>query len=250
MNDIFTKVLLRIRFVTTATLIAVVLLVGSNLSAQSLEQRTTEQRTTTDDGGKVSRTTSVIETRIEDVTPAPKHALLISPVRLFWMYNLNYLHALNETIAIGGGVEFPTSLGYSSVKSGFGVTAEARFYPGRAAIRGFYVAPVLSFHSFTVERTSYYNYSGQYSPGQQYQAQTTTTNPTPFSMGVITGWTLFLWNDLAVDLGVGFKHHFISDEVKLTTTPAGYTETNYVSLGADIFRGTVPVVRINLGYAW
>jgi hypothetical protein len=192
-----------------------------------------------------------IERYTNEVIPAPKHLFLTSPVRLFWMYNLGYIQAITENIALGGGIELPTSysssFGSPGIKSGIGVTAEVRFYPGRAAVRGFYVAPTVNFHSFTVERTI--NYNQLMSPGQQYIPEIITTNPTPFSMGIITGWTLFLWTDLAIEVGVGFKHHFLSDEIRITS-PSGFVEVPAIGLGLDIFRGTVPVVRLSLGYAW
>jgi hypothetical protein len=212
------------------------------LSAQQ-EQRVTEKRILTDETGQARKTTEVIERKVEDISPTVQNMIHTGAFRLPWMYNLNYTRAVSSNIAAGGGVEFPTSFMDRSSAQGFGVVAEARFYPGNMALRGFYVAGGLNFHAL---RTKSVDYEPGPTPTSPPIYKEVERNFTPLSLGITTGWVILVWNELAIDLGLGVKHHLISAEYKNNN---GYSET-ITSVGPDIFAGTAPTVRINVGYAW
>lgn len=215
----------------------------ATLSAQQ-EQRVTERRTLTDEQGQVHKTSSVVETRIEDVLPPITNIIHTAPFRLPWMYNLNYVRAISNQFAVGGGLEFATNLD-GQRNQGWGIVAEARFYPGNPgqALRGFYVAGGVNFHSLQRERADYIPDPNPMNPGQ---FKTETLYFTPLSLGLTTGWVLFAWKDLAIDLGLGVKHHLISAQYR---NRFGSSE-GMENVGPDIFAGTAPTVRINIGYAW
>lgn len=206
------------------------------------EQRITEKRTLTDEQGQTHKTSSVVETKVEDVLPPVTNIIHTGAFRLPWMYNLNYTHAISSNVAIGGGLEFPTSITEDQTR-GWGAVTEVRFYPGNQALRGFYVAGGLNFHNFSRERTDYIPDPNPMNPPQ---IKTETVYFTPLSLGITTGWVLFAWKDLAIDLGLGVKQHLISAQ---TRNRFGSSEgAEYI--GPDIFAGTAPTVRINVGYAW
>lgn len=215
---------------------------STRLSAQQ-EQRVTENRTTTDENGQTKKTSSVTETKIEDLLPAVSNIIHTSPFRLPWMYNLNYTRAISSNMAIGGGIEFPTTVNSNDTR-GWGVVTEARFYPAAQALRGFYVGGGFNFHSFSREITTY---EPDPNPNNPPRINTYTASSTPLSLGITTGWVLFAWRDLAIDLGVGVRTHLISADVRNTRTGAWESSTN---IGPDIFTGTAPTVRVNVGYAW
>jgi hypothetical protein len=224
--------------------VAIAFFCTATLSAQQ-EQRVTERRTMTDEQGQTHKTSSVVETRIEDLLPPVTNIIHTGAFRLPWMYNLNYVHAISNQFAVGGGLEFATNLD-GQQNRGWGIVAEARFYPGNPgqALRGFYVAGGINVHSLQRERIDYTpDPVNHMNPGQ---FKTETLYFTPLSLGLTTGWVLFAWKDLAIDLGLGVKHHLISAQYRNRFGSSGGME----NVGPDIFAGTAPTVRINVGYAW
>jgi hypothetical protein len=218
-------------------------------SSTTQEQRITEQRTTTNEDGKVARTSSVIETKIEDITPPTRHLIYAAPIRMIWMANIGYMHSLSNTFAVGGNLELPTSVD-GRVLRGFGASAEGRFYPGANGLRGFYLAPGLNLHTFTVNQYDY-NFTPVLQPnGTWSQQQIRQITVTPFSLAVMGGW-VFNWGDLSLDFGLGFKTHLSGGVDPAVVTPNTYiTERGISSVGLDSFSGTMPVFRINVGYSW
>jgi hypothetical protein len=214
------------------------------------EQRVTERRTVVDEKGNAIRTEAVIETKVEDITPPTRNMFYASPVRMMWMANIGFMRALSPSFAVGGNIDVPISLN-NPAPSGFGVSAEGRFYPGANGLRGFYLAPGFNIHTLTV-RSYDYDYSppgGTSNPPQQTVRLETAT---PISLAITSGWVLN-WGDLTIDLGIGFKGHIVNG---LSETPAP-TPTNPFpepagvgSVGPDVFNGTVPTFRLNLGYSW
>jgi hypothetical protein len=219
------------------------LLVCTTTLLAQQEQRVTEKRTVTDETGQTRKTTEIVESKVEDISPTVQNIIHTGAVRLAWMYNLNYTRAISNNVAISGGLELPTSIAGPFSPKGFGAVAEARFYPGNMALRGFYLAGGLNFHSLRTR-------SVDYEPGPTPTSTPTITeverNFTPLSIGITTGWVILAWNELSIDLGLGVKHHLISAEYKARF---GYAET-ITSIGPDVFGGTAPTVRINVGYAW
>ncbi len=234
--------LVRVAFVCFCTVLLLPVF-SLRLSAQQ-EQRVTEKKTTTDEQGQTRQTSSVTEMKIEEILPPLTNIIHCAPFRLPWMYNLNYTRAVSNALAVGGGIEFPTTINGDDV-NGWGLVGEVRFYPGNVALRGFYVAGGLNFHSIAQRRTDYIPSS---TVGATPMFQTRTYNYTPLSLGITTGWVLFAWRDLAIDLGLGVKHHLIGAE-SVTLNAYGFRE-GLSNTGPEIFRGTAPTVRINIGYAW
>lgn len=213
------------------------------------EQRVTERRTVTGEDGKTERTSSIIERKVEDITPPTKHLIYAAPVRMIWMANIGYMHSLSDKFAVGGNLELPTSID-SRVLRGFGIAAEGRFYPGANGLRGFYIAPGLNLHTFTANQ---YDYNAN--PVLQPNGTWTTPQPrqitvTPFSLALIGGW-VFNWGDLSLDFGLGFKTHLSNgvDPTTVTSTSV-VSERGLSGVGLDSFSGTMPVFRINVGYSW
>ncbi len=213
------------------------------------EQRVTERRTITGEDGKTERTSSVIERKVEDITPPTKHLIYAAPVRMIWMANIGYMHSLSDRFAVGGNLELPTSID-SRVLRGFGIAAEGRFYPGANGLRGFYIAPGLNLHTFTANQYDY-----NVTPVMQPNGTWTTPQPrlitvTPFSLALIGGW-VFNWGDLSLDFGLGFKTHLSNGVDPATVTSSSVvSERGLSGVGLDSFSGTMPVFRINVGYSW
>lgn len=218
-------------------------------SSTTQEQRITEQRTTTNEDGKVARTSSVIETKIEDITPPTRHLIYAAPIRMIWMANIGYMHSLTNMFAVGGNLELPTSVD-SRVLRGFGASVEGRFYPGANGLRGFYLAPGLNLHTFTVNQYDYNTTPILQPNGTWSSPQPREITVTPFSLEVVGGW-VFNWGDLSLDFGLGFKTHLSGGVDPAVVTPNTYiTERGLSSVGLDSFSGTMPVFRINVGYSW
>ena len=84
----------------------------------------------------------------------PRHDMItINPLKFFLFWNLTYYHAFSPIVAAGIGFQMPSL----SHIGGIGVNAEARFYPSRKALRGFYVAPNLSWNHLTDDYVNSYN---------------------------------------------------------------------------------------------
>jgi hypothetical protein len=195
-----------------ATLFALLFVLTYSTTAQTV---TTESKTTIDSAtGKTTTTYSTSVSKSEDITPR-KNMIVINPLKFFLFYNLSYYHALSNSIAVGGGLQMPTISGLS----GFGINAEMRWHPSGKALRGFYVAPNISFNSLTETVSS--------------REETTT----PFSIGLLAGWQWFPGDDFAMGLGIGFDYY------------TGSTSSNSES-SITKYSGTLPALRFDIGYAW
>ncbi|MBS1902336.1 MAG: hypothetical protein JSS75_01370 [Bacteroidetes bacterium] len=194
-------------------IVAVVCVCAGSVFAQ---ERTTGTRTEVDSTTGVKTVRSYVEEKkVEDVTP--RHDMLVvNPLKFFVFYNLSYYHAFSERIAGGIGLQTPTLSGIS----GFGANAELRFYPSKHALRGFYIAPNVSFNSLSSTDT-YANNS---------------VSATTFSVGVLLGWQWFPGDDFAIGLGIGYDRYFLNGS------------TSGVMFGS--YNGGVPALRFDIGYAW
>lgn len=181
----------------------------------SAQTRTTETTTSVDSSS--GRTTTTYSTTIkseEDVTPRSS-MIVINPLKFFLFYNLSYFHRLSNVIVVGGGLQTPTP----SEISGFGVNAEVRFHPSGRALRGFYIAPNISYNNLSGDDDS----DGSVSV---------------FSIGALAGWQWFPGDDFAIGLGIGVDHYSVSA-----------TEGSDVDFFSS-YDGLVPALRFDLGYAW
>ena len=177
-------------------------------------------RTEKDSATGTTKTTTFVEVKEEEVI-TPRHDMItINPLKFITSWNLTYYHGFNSVIAGGIGLQMPTP----AHMSGIGVNAEARIYPSRKALRGFYVAPNFSYNHLS------YQYDDLYD-GFTYKTET-------YSIGVLLGWQWFPGDDFAIGLGIGIDHYFRSQSGQ-----------NF-DLIFDAFNGNVPALRFDIGYGW
>ena len=174
------------------------------------QERTDERKWTTDpETGDTVYTTSVIISQSSDITPR-NSLIVINPLKFLLFYNISYFHKLNDGTAIGGGIQIPTVSGVN----GFGINAEARFYPKGNNLRGFYFAPNLSFNRLSSEEDD------------------ETVSIT--SVGSLVGWQWFPGEQFAIGLGIGLDYYFFSGDDEDFSDVDGFA----------------PAIRFDIGYAW
>jgi len=170
------------------------------------EERTTINQTT----GDSLFTKSVIVSRSEDITPR-QNLILINPLKFFLFYNISYLHQVSEGVVFGGGLQIPTVSGID----GFGLNTEVRFYPSGKNLRGFYLAPNISYNRLIGESDELLS---------------------AFSFGGLVGWQWFPGEEFAIGLGIGVDYY----------TGKGKDDSGI----SENYDGFVPAVRFDIGYAW
>ena len=187
------------------------LLLGLAIFTSGFGQERTDDRKRTVDTktGDTVYTTSVIISQSSDITPR-NSLIVINPLKFLLFYNISYFHKLNDGAALGGGIQIPTVSGVN----GFGVNAEARFYPKGNNLRGFYIAPNFSFNNLSSEEDD------------------ETVSIT--SIGSLVGWQWFPGEQFAIGLGIGIDYYFFSGDDE---------EFNDVN-------GFAPALRFDIGYAW
>jgi hypothetical protein len=215
------------------TLLACTLLLAATCCYQASAQeetKTTETTVSVDSAtGKSTTTYSTTVSRSEDIRQR-QNVITIDPLKLLFWWNISYYRALNNSIAIGAGIQAPTgflALGSDDVDiSGFGVKAEMRWYPSGKAIRGFYVAPNVAFSSLSAELT---NSSGTATDGG---------SATTWTLGLLVGWQWLPGDDFAIGLGLGADKYFLSVSDEEDTS------------SFDGLDAVLPAFRFDIGYAW
>ncbi|MCB0729782.1 MAG: hypothetical protein KDC88_02015 [Ignavibacteriae bacterium] len=188
------------------TLFLVLLFVSISINAQVV---TEEKRKTVTEKGDTIYTESTIVSKSEDITPR-EDMLVINPLKFFLFYNLSYFHKVSESVAVGAGFQIPTISGLGGV----GLNAEARIYPSKKTLRGFYFAPNLTYMKLTAH-------------GESVSA---------IGLGALVGWQWFPGDDFAIGLGIGIDHYTLSND--------------NVDDDFNSYSGSIPVVRFDIGYAW
>ncbi len=208
-------------------LVALAFILSLGFSCAAFAQtKTIETKTSRDTvTGKVTTTTDTIYSVTEDIRKI-NNMITINPLEFFLFYNLNFYHALSPSIAIGGGVQIPTLHDIG----GFGVKAEMRFYPSEKALRGFYIAPNVSYTAISYSY-SYLDDNGNFTSDN--------SNGSVGSVGVLLGWQWFPGDEFAIGVGLGVDYYFLSAN-------AG---GQYVNFG-DYGTGAAPSLRFDIGYAW
>lgn len=174
------------------------------------QERTDEQKWTIDpETGDTLFTSSVIISEYEDITPRSS-MIIINPLKFLVFYNLSYFHKISDAAVIGGGIQLPTISGIN----GFGVNAEARFYPEGKNLRGFYFAPNISYNNLTNEEDN--------------ESAIIT------SVGGLVGWQWFPGDQFAMGLGLGVDYYFFSGD----------------DVDFEDLNGFAPAIRFDIGYAW
>jgi len=189
------------------TTFCIIILFTTAISAQIVTEE--KKKTVTEKGDTVITESTTISTS-EDITPR-NDMIVINPLKFFLFYNLSYFHRVSEQFALGGGVQIPTISGLGGV----GVNLEARIYPSGKTLRGFYIAPNMSYNNLT------------HDDGGSTSA---------FSIGALIGWQWFPGDDFAIGLGIGADYYTGS--------------LDDVDDDFDNYSGTIPVVRFDIGYAW
>lgn len=181
-------------------------IITQSIYAQTKTDET--KKTVEKTSGDTTYTETVVISESEDITPR-NDMIVINPLKFFLFYNLTYFHRINPKVAIGIGFQMPTIKDLD----GFGFNAEMRIYPSRRSLRGFYIAPNISYNKLTTE-----------------DAETS-----PFSIGALIGWQWFPGTDFAIGLGIGIDY---------------YTGTVKEGDEFEDYSGKVPAVRFDIGYAW
>ena len=191
--------------------LSLALLVGAAIFASGFgQERTDEKKWTIDPAtGDTIYSEATIISQSEDITPRSS-MIIINPLKFLLFYNISYFHKINDGLAIGGGIQMPTISGLN----GFGVNAEARFYPKGKNLKGFYFAPNVSYNNLS-------------SDGSDASVSIT-------SVGGLVGWQWFPGEQFAMGLGIGVDYYFFSGDSDV------YTKLD----------GTVPLLRFDIGYAW
>jgi len=189
------------------TTFCIIILFTTAISAQLVTEE--KKKSVTEKGDTVITESTTISTS-EDITPR-NDMIVINPLKFFLFYNLSYFHRVSEQFALGGGVQIPTISGLGGV----GVNLEARIYPSGKTLRGFYIAPNMSYNNLT------------HDDGGSTSA---------FSIGALIGWQWFPGDDFAIGLGIGADYYTGS--------------LDDVDDDFDNYSGTIPVVRFDIGYAW
>ena len=176
------------------------------------QERKGEKKWTIDPAtGDTVYTESVTISESEDITPR-NNMIVINPLKFFFFFYISYFHKINDGFAIGGGVQIPTPKDIS----GFGVNAEARFYPKGNNLKGFYFAPNVSYNSLT----------------DDFDDETVSIT----SIGGLVGWQWFPGDQFAMGLGIGVDYYFFSGDTN---------DDNF-----NDYDGFAPALRFDIGYAW
>jgi hypothetical protein len=192
------------------TLSLALLIGGMFISSNFGQERTDEKKWTIDpQTDDTLFTSSVIVSQSEDITPR-NSMIVINPLKFLVFYNISFFQKLNESTAIGVGLQMPTISGVN----GFGVNAEARFYPKGNNLRGFYLAPNFSYNNLTEE-------------GDNEKVSIT-------SAGGLVGWQWFPGEQFAMGLGIGVDYYFFSGN-----------DDDF-----EDYNGFAPALRFDIGFAW
>ncbi len=157
--------------------VALILLLGAACTQTALGQkRTIEKRT------PVDSTTTIVET--EDITPRHR-ILIVNPIRFFVLYNLAYYQSVSPGLALGAGLQIPA---FDEI-DGVIVQAEARFYPGKRGLKGFYLGSNLWIDSVTSD-----------------------DNDARVELAVVAGWQWFSGKDFGIGFGLGAAVDLTDDD--------------------------------------
>jgi len=177
------------------------------------QDKTDERKWTIDpETGDTIYTEAVIISSTEDITPR-SGMIIINPLKFLLFYNISYFHKISDGVAIGGGIQMPTPSGIN----GFGANAEVRFYPSGKNLRGFYVAPNISYNNLSDEDSD--------------------ESISLFSIGGLVGWQWFPGEQFAMGLGIGADYYFLSED-------DGENDE------FESYNGMAPLLRFDIGYAW
>jgi len=212
-------------------LIVTIIFLAGFFSTAFSQTKTVETTTTRDTvTGKTTTTVDTIISETEDIRRI-NNMITINPLKFFVFYNLTYYRALSPFIAVGAGLQMPTLHEFG----GFGASAEMRFYPSGKALRGFYIAPNVSYNRLTYSYAfPTYDNNGNYTGSPSVSAAMNVS-----TVGVLLGWQWFPGDEFAIGLGIGVDDYFVS----------GNVGGDYIDFGS-YSNGAAPALRFDIGYAW
>jgi hypothetical protein len=127
--------------------------------------------------------------------------------------NISYLTRMGDHFGVGGGLRVPTL----ATERGVGLEAEARWYPGKRALAGFYVAPNFTFNLYS------------------YKHDTVSYSANAFSAGLMIGYEWIFAGGFAVGAGFGADYYMMDHTATYIVREDG---------------GINPAIRFDLGWAW
>ncbi|MBN1300484.1 MAG: hypothetical protein JW995_04650 [Melioribacteraceae bacterium] len=172
----------------------VILILLSAISLSGQDKTETKKWTIDPETGDTVYVQETIISVTEDITPR-NNMIAVNPLKFFLFYNITYYHKIEDQTVLGIGIQAPTISGVD----GIGINAEIRFHPKGKNMRGFYIAPNISYNN--LEGTGV------------------------FSIGGLVGWQWFPGEEFAIGLGIGVDYYaFKGDENDLSdfngTAPA------------------------------
>jgi hypothetical protein len=167
------------------------------------------------------------EGKSEDITPYTD-MININPLKFIYAYNISYMHKLSKVTSTGIGVEYGSFYTYPA----WGISGEFRFFPGKKAMHGFYLAPNVSYkHS---RRESYYYSDGV--GGGYYSDHTDQL----LTIGMLLGWQWFPYENFPMGLSFGVDDYI----------PLNQDDRRSESILGLYGSGLAPALRFDLGFAW
>jgi hypothetical protein len=200
---------------------------SASAQTKTVEKRTTETEVDSTSDGKVTKVETVTAVATSEDLTVRTHFVSLDPIKFAGLFNIGYQHAITKNITVGGTVQAPTQL---TDASGFGFSAEGRFYPSGQTFRSFHVGGTIAYNNITAEG---YNYES----GQLEEKKVD-----PFSIGASAGWHWYPWPDFAAEFILGADYHFMGDE-------RGDIMSDDVPFMTER-KGLLPSFRFNIGYAW
>lgn len=216
------------RFAVLAPALAMLTATVAHGQIRTTEETTTESQIAVDSASGTTLTRERVErvSRAEDIT-FHENMIYTDPFKFFGVFNIGYQRAIARNVSVGGVVQAPSQL---TDRSGFGVIAEGRFYPGGNPFRSFHVGASLSYNH-VVETFG----SDAIDPGPER-----TINPVAF--GVILGWHWYPWPDFGTEFALG------ADYVVNGVSHRDSEFSDYYLI--PNINGLTPSFRFQISFAW
>lgn len=127
--------------------------------------------------------------------------------------NITYITRMGDHFGVGGGLRVPTL----ATERGVGLEGEARWYPGKKALSGFYLAPNFTFNLYS------------------YKHDTVSHSSNAFSAGLMIGYEWIFPGGFTVGAGFGADYYVMDHNATYIVREDG---------------GINPAIRFDLGWAW
>ncbi len=195
---------------------------------KTTEETTTQSQVAVDSasGAKITREKIERVSSSEDIT-FHQNMIYTDPFKFAAVFNIGYQRAINRIFTIGGVVQAPSQL---TDRSGFGVIAEGRFYPGGNPFRSFHVGANLSYNHVKEEF------------GFDAVDPISERTIDPVALGIVLGWHWYPWSDFGTEFALGGDYVF--NGVPYQESDVG---DYYLIPNID---GLTPNFRFQISYAW